>query len=63
MQRFCIDADAHRAEFVAALGDLIPYEDVAAEPRRLLCIDRAGFRDPIVVIGGAHFVRIAIFKG
>src|ERR1039457_969013 len=45
---------------MAALGDGVPNQDVAVESVHGAALGRMGFGDPIVVIGGAHFVGIAI---
>src|ERR1017187_6686968 len=45
---------------MAALGDGVPDQDVAVESMHGAAFGRVGFGDPIVVIGGAHFVGIAI---
>src|ERR1039458_9076228 len=45
---------------MAAPGDGVPDQDVAVESMHGAAFGRVGFGDPIVVIGGAHFVGIAI---
>src|ERR1035438_9907853 len=45
---------------MAAAGDGIPNQDVAVESVHGAALGRVSFGDPIVVIGGAHFVGIAI---
>src|ERR1039458_9676098 len=45
---------------MAAPGDWVPDQDVAVESMHGAALGRLGFGDPIVVIGGAHFVGIAI---
>src|SRR5436190_11542042 len=52
--------DAHGCEFVAALGDRVPYQDVAIETVGGIAGFLARVRYPIVVVGGAHFVRISV---
>ena len=47
---------------MAALGDRVPHQDVAVEPVRLFAGLLAGIGDPVVVVGGAHLVRIAILQ-
>ena len=62
LQGFLGDADAHGAQFVAALGDGVPHQDVAVQPVRGLSGFLAGVGDPVVVVGGAHLVRIAVLQ-
>jgi hypothetical protein len=47
---------------VAAPRDVIPDQNVAIQAVVSLAIEMLGFRNPIVVIGGAHFVRIAVVE-
>src|SRR5581483_7939327 len=56
------DADAHRAEFVAALGDVVPDENVAVQAVRVFPGLIVGVGDPVIVVGGAHLVRVAVFQ-
>src|ERR1022692_4776691 len=55
-----VDPDAHGRQFVAALCDMVPDQDVAIQAVHLPAIRRHSGRDPVVVIRRAHFVRIAV---
>jgi hypothetical protein len=55
-------ADSHRGQFVATLGHRIPHEDVAVQAMRGFAHFLAGVGDPVVVVGGAHLVGIAVFQ-
>ena len=61
-QGFCVDADAHRSEFVAALGDVVPDQDVAVESMSVAQGLLARVGDPVVIIGGAILMREAVFQ-
>lgn len=61
-QGFGVDANAHRAEFVTTLGDMVPDQNVAIEAMTLSAVDGLSRCDPIVVIRCAHFVRIAVLE-
>src|ERR1039457_3222500 len=45
---------------MAAPGDVVPNQNVAVESVHAAALWRVGFGDSIVVIGGAHFMGIAI---
>ena len=59
---FGIDADAHGTEFMAALGDMVPDQDVAVQAVSVAQSLPAGVGDPVIVVGGAHLVWVAIFQ-
>ena len=61
-ERVLGDADAHRSKLVAALCDLVPHQDVAVQAMHLLAVldDCRGY--PVIVVGGAHLVRIPVLK-
>jgi arabinose-5-phosphate isomerase len=61
-QGFGVDADAHGTEFVAALGDVVPDQDVAVQSVSVAMSLLAGVGDPVVVVGGAIFMREAVFQ-
>ena len=42
------------------LGHRVPYQDVAVQAVAHVAIVGAGFGNPVVVVGGAHFVRITV---
>jgi hypothetical protein len=43
-------------------GDVVPDQNVAVQAMRVAVRLTAGIGNPIVVVGGAHFVRIAVFQ-
>src|SRR5436853_6513521 len=47
---------------MAALGYIVPNQDVAVESMGIFAGLLAGVGDPIVVVGGAHLVWIAILQ-
>src|SRR6266567_6213060 len=55
-----VDADAHGSEYMAALRDVVPDQDVAVESVRVARSLLAGVSDPVVVIGGTILVRQAV---
>jgi hypothetical protein len=57
-----VDTNAHGTEFVAPPRGVIPDQNVAIQAVVSLVIDMLGFRNPIVVIGGARFVTIAVVE-
>ena len=57
------DTNAHGGQFVAAVGDVVPDEDVAVESVGIFAGFVAGVGNPVVVIGGAHLVRVSIAQG
>ena len=61
-QGFGGDADADRAQLMTATRDRVPHEDVAIEAMRILAGFEAGIGDPVVVVCGAHLVRVAVFQ-
>jgi hypothetical protein len=61
-ERLGVDADAHRTEFVAALRNVVPDQDVAVQSVSIAEGLFAGVGDPVVVIGGAILVRESVFE-
>src|SRR5208283_5577582 len=49
-------------ELVTAPGNGVPREDVPVEAMHGAPILRAGLRDPVIVVGGAHLVREPILE-
>ena len=61
-QSFGVDADAHGTQLVAALGDVVPDQNVAVETVGIAVGLIASVGNPVVVVGGAHFMRVAVFE-
>ena len=59
-QRLGRNSNAHRRQFMAPPGNRVPYQDVAIQSMRVFAGLIVGVGDPVVVIGGAHLVRIAV---
>ena len=59
-QRLLRDPDAHRGQLVAPPGDGVPDEDVAVEPVHRAPVLGRGLGHPVVVVGGAQLVRVAV---
>ena len=62
LERFLGDPDAHRGQLVAPFCDRIPHQDITVKSMVLLAIFDDGLGDPVVVIGSAHFVGVAVFQ-
>lgn len=62
-KRLRIHSNAHRTEFVTAVRDVIPDQDVAVEAVSVAVGFVAGVGDPVIVIGGSHLVGVLVFQG
>src|SRR5438270_12956655 len=62
-QGFGVYANAHGTEFMPALSDVVPHQNVAVQAVSVTMGLVAGVGDPVIVIGSAHLVRIAVFQG
>src|SRR5262249_24109405 len=58
-QRFCVHTDTHGRQLVTSPGDRIPHQNVAVQTMGTADGICACLGHPVVIIGGAHLVRIA----
>ena len=59
-QRLLRHADAARHQLVPPARDRVPDEDVAVQPVHRAPVRRDGLGRPVVVVGGAQLVRVAV---
>ena len=61
-QRVLRDTNAHRGQLVAAFRNVVPDQNVAVQAVHLLPVLGDRRSNPIIVVRGAHFVRITVLQ-
>ena len=52
--------DAHRCQLVASLRHRVPHQNISVQPMILLTVLDDSLGNPIVIVSGAHLMRVTI---